>query len=465
MGKNNKKPAQAPAQKETKTTQTPPPAPKKDAKEIKVVDITGMEEALKSAPTQTGLDPNHQVDLLNLLDRRFFQDKDAAQRYKMNPDTVEHINHFVAIGAIAVMANEVTLAKNPFAIRMRTTQLEAIAEISSEVGVTIDAKLLPAPKDGVVEVPSTAIKVDEESQEQIKKEAAATAAEPSFNPTEIKSKEELQTSLLAMLADNKTSTFEKFVRVVAFYRAYLKIQAKDDKEAIETIENKSDVQILEEVTEVVGKCPFVLNGFGNYMHTLTSAYHNPAAAFCLFRNTARNKTTDEISVPDQEIANIVRVLVTWTATTKIKEVMQRIVTTEDDIKVLSKDEKKNAKAIEEAKAKIETLKANVDHFNEIIECTHNPSSELADNFLENFRSEDSREYKKLFGFVTSTFYKDVDLKTMKTEQVLGNVVQYLGIITNLFRNSGEQLQNYNESNIVELTPVETSEENEKSKKD
>ena len=202
--------------KKTKGTSAPkaPAAPKVEEKKesrINVIDISSFTEITKQN-SANGLSPDRQVDLLKMMHETFRTDPHASAKYNMSNEAIEKINRISAIGQIAVLANEVTLSNNPFAIRMRVSTLEEIKEIAPMVGVNIVENLLPAPDaEGNVEVPSTAIEVSKETKEQIKKEnEVQNKEEKSFDPTKIKTKDELKEALLFYLS-KRDKIFEKLL--------------------------------------------------------------------------------------------------------------------------------------------------------------------------------------------------------------------------------------------------------------
>lgn len=461
MGNKNKKaqqPAAAPKQ-EQKKTQTPPPAPKKESVETAVE--TAVKETPKNGTQQminkiigSGLDANRTMDGLIFINNKFANPEAAAKRYHTSVQTAEEIDRFTTIGVVALLAQEVVAGNTEWAMRMKKSEFEALVAISNDLGIDINMKLLPpSPESETVVLPATAVTVEKEVEKKIKDELKVQKKNiDTQDPTKIKDETELKEALLSIITRG-SSLYSNFHDAVNFYRAYLQINHKEEADKM------SDIELLEAITEIVDKCPFIVNGFGNFMHTLTSTYKNPTAAFCLFRNTAKNKTTGLTELPESEIAAIVHIVVTWVAKNKIAESERIIASCEKDLEVLKKDEKKNAKAIEDVNGKITRETNMIESYNAVIENTYNPSSDLADNFINLYKEKD-KDAIRLFGYLVKSYYPDVDLKKVNQKDVLNNLQIHIGLITNLFLDPGAQILKYNESDLVELTETESSSEKE-----
>lgn len=462
MGKNSKG-AQAP--KAPKTSPEAPNAKPTDAtKKTPVVDFNSMAEAAKLHPE--GLDPNHQVDLMKMMHETFRVDPNAAEKYHMAPEAVAKINELTAIGQMVIFANEVEFGRNPFAIRMHVHQIETINSLMHEMGIGFNMNALPAPSsEGVVEVPSTAITVSKEAKKNLKEEHE-TAEQKVLNPKDIETEEQLVTALKQIMV-TRPSIYDKIKESINFYQAYLKIQAskaENKDEELTIVNEKTRSQLLNEIASIVGSCPLVLSGLGHFMYSTVAGTKSVVSAFCKFRDATKSKKTSMPAITDEEIADYVTILIKWAANTKIAEFKNRIATYENDIKLLSKDKKKNETAIKSANEKIETQKNNIEHVNEVLECVLNPSYDVVDNFIENYTNRDAEGHnaaRKMFKCVVDTYYDDIVIEEMNQNNVKHNVQQYMGIITNLFHNPGETSVNYTEGNIVELQPIATEEPTEK----
>lgn len=420
----------------------------------KTVDFKDLMEGMSSESAK-GLDPNHQVDLLNLAHDIYGRDPKAAERYNMKHETVNKINEIVAVGVAVAIAREVVCAKNPFAVALNTAELGKVQEICAEVGINFNAKLLPAPNnEGVVEVPSEAIEVSKETEEKIKEEEEIRSEEVETDPTKIENEEQLISSLKNIMV-TRNNAYQKISDAVNFYQAYLKVKASrsDNKEEeLKKVNEKTRKQLLEEMAKTIGACPLILQGIGRYMYGITAQSKSPIAAFCMFRNAAKNKKTGVYALTDPEIADYVRTLIEWTSDVKIAAEKERIEGLKKNLKMLKKDEKKNAAGIEDTKSKIETAEKNLAHFNEVLSYVLSPSAENLEKLINGYSEKDTVSIRT-FKSITDSYYDDIVVKEMKQDGVRHNAEQYAGIITNLFRDPSAKLDQYSESNLMQLEPI------------
>lgn len=444
--------------KKNEGAKVPPKAPTTPKVEnkggVQVLDMTAFMNAASSNAQSEGLDPNHQVDLMRIMHETFRTDKDAAAKYGMEQSTVDKINRITAIGQLAIFGQEIVSAKSPFAIIMSASQLEAFKEVGSEVGIVINQKALPAPdKDGNITIQSTEVKVSKDAKEAIAEEIKNATKEVIKDPSKIENEEQLVETLKYFLS-TIASGYEKFATVIPFYRSYKTIKAGEDQDAIKAIQDASDVQILTEITEIVGKCPFTLNGMGNFMLTLTNTYKNPVPAFVTFRNTAQNKETGVYALSDSELAGYVRVLILWAAKIRLDAVKARKVDEEKNLKALRKDEKSNLVAINAAAEKIAKFNEEIKHYEEdVLKYVAEPTSEFADNLIKGMKEKDVNAMRA-FGFIVNSYMGRNEYKKYNQEDIHNNVTQYAGIATNLFRDPMQQLSSYNVANLVEPRLIE-----------
>lgn len=420
-----------------------------------------------------GLDPNHQVDLTKMMHETFRLDPNAAKKYNMADETVAAINEANAIAQVCILANEVTFAQNPFAIRMKESQLKALQQIANTVGVSINLTALPAPDaEGTVEIPSTAVEVSEEAKNTLKEEnTVANNTGIELDPTKIENDEQLAEALKKLMFDRK-NMIDKIQHPIDFYLSYKKIQANkgENKEAdLAAINSMSRAEVFEELAKFLKSAPLVISGVGSHMYTITAGTKSPVPAFCMLRNAAKNRKTGAVELDNQTIADYVRIIVKWVGDLRIEEQNKKIADAQKNIEALSKDEKKNAKAIKEVKEKIETFKNNIAHIGDVMSYVVSPSSETVDNWPAAYAEKDNAAIR-IYNGIIQCFYDDIEIKEMKIDGIKHNAHQYMGIVTNLFRAAGNTIQNYSEANLVQLEPIgETTEktpaeENEESKK-
>lgn len=443
MAKNNK--PKAPAA---------PAAPATENKNnVATTPVTGFSNP---AAYMQGLDPNHQVDLTKMMHETFRMDPNAAKKYNMTDETVAAINEANAIAQVCILANEVAFAQNPFAIRMKESQLKALQQIASTVGVSINVNALPAPDaEGAIEIPSTAVEVSDETKEKLKEEnATADKTGIELDPTKIENDEQLAEALKKLMFDRK-NMIEKIQHPIDFFLAYKKIQANksDNKEAeLAALNAMTRPQVFEELAKFLGSAPLVISGVGSHMYTITAGTKSPVPAFCMLRNAAKNRKTGAVELDNQTIADYVRIMVKWVGDLRIAEQNNKIADAQKNLNVLSKDKKKNAKAIKEVEEKIETFKNNISHINDVTEYVVNPSSETVDNWPAKYTEKDNASIR-IYNGIIQCFYDDIDVKEMKLDGVKHNAHQYIGIVTNLFRAAGNTIQAYSEANLVQLEPM------------
>lgn len=205
-----------------------------------------------------------------------------------------------------------------------------------------------------------------------------------------------------------------------------------------------------ELSDLIGDCPFVMRGLGHYLQTITGASKSPISAFCVLRNTAKNKKTGVPTLEDETIAGIVTALIVWGQKSKIEKANK-------DLAVLMKDEKANAVAIEQANA-------NLAYFNSIIESVLHPDFSYAENLIPLYEQNDD-QVRRTVNSIIGTYYSDINTKAVNQAQLKANLTQYAGVILNMFADAGQKSIAYNEANITELKErtTETKEETDEKK--
>ncbi len=471
---NNKKNAAKNAAKEAAAAQEAPQTKglKEENKGVAVIQLGDLDKLAQSRAL-AGLDPNHAEDLLARLDKRFFDDKSAATRYGISQETVDKINEITAIGFVALFVNEVEMAQTPFAVRMRKTQLENLREAARVLKVDIDTTLaLPAPNcsDDVVELPSNAIKPSKEAKEAAAEErAAANSKAETLDPTKIENEDQLKASLLKLLVSsgNNSNFYDKVVTTVSFYQAYLKVKAnkaENRDEELAKINEMKTADFLTDIAHILGKCPFTAGGMAKFMYENTERSKSPIVAFCTLRDASLNKKTGMPQIDDQVVADIVKVLIRWYADSLIQEANDRIAGFERDIEALKKDEKKNAKGIEQGKKTIEAAKASIEKVETIVSYCNMPINEVVNNFVEDYKDSNREGYKMarmIANKIMNTYYPGIVAKEMDQDNLLHNLQQYAGVISNLFLPPLNKLANYSEAHITELKKKDDSKTEEK----
>lgn len=466
MGKNNKKGPKVPTpptvEAEEKVVE---PEVINDNKKVNVIDADKLVDQLNTP--RPGLDANHQVDLLNGLDRHFMQ-PNAATKLGISQETVDKVNAFTAHGWVAVAATEGMFGTSAFAQTIRASMLPAIVDAANDMGMKIDQKMLPAPAaDGTIQIPSEAIKPSKEAKEQLKKEHDILEKKPNVDPTKITNDAELKDAINFIMADAKNG-WEKIKNAIAFYRSYLGVKAsKSEKkdEELEALKNKSNIELLDEIKGVIHDCPIVLSGMGRAMGTFTGSTKSPVSAFCMLRNSATNRKTGECELSDHEVADYTRAIVTWVNELSIENYNNRIAEHEKNLAVLNKDKKKNAEGIKDVEGKIESCKNSIEHCKDVIEYVTNPSTDFVDTLIDDYKdakSDNNKAASTIFKNVFESYYSNVDVEKTDIATIRHNVQQRAGIIVNLFRDPTTPNPEYNEANLTEMTMLsETQEEGKK----
>lgn len=458
--KNKKSPAQQAAE-EAAAQQ----APKVENPAVKTA-INGI---------KSGLSPDATVMALNGLKGMIHDNPNAAAYYNLSEDTIHSINVFTLAGFATVLAIEVHENKSPFAQKMLEKQIDAVNAISEFTGVAIDVKALPAPnKDGQIQIPSTAIQVSDDTKKKI---AAEEKLEGVTNPAEVTSPEQLAASLTLLISRGNEGIIVRMRRATDFYRGYLTIQAnkaEDKKAALEEVKNKSYSDLLSEMAAVVGPCPVGLVGNAGLFRKNFVNVGTIIGPFCMYRRNA-DKIDTKGALTNDFIADLVRIMITWSCKEEISKAEKGI---KENERIIKKNEEiikenKDANDVTIAKAAINTHKGyiekcnnTINEMNGIVIGMNNPSIEDVDNLIDNYNKKDDTDadYKRahlIVDQIINTYYKGTDLTKVDMDSLLHNVQQRAGIIVNLFRDPLSQSIAYSESNITEIAQAEAPAEEQK----
>lgn len=406
-----------------------------------------------------GLDPNHQVDLIRMTHEYFKNSPDLIQKFDISQGVVDNMNHINMIAIAAAWANEMTFSKTTFAGKLRTTVLPEMASALKELGIKADKILaLPSSSDGTTTVTSKDVQIPKTVKDQMKAENKLQQEEIELDPTKIHNKTEVFKTVQYLLT-NKGAVYSNIKAAVNFYRSWLLIQAKDDQAEKDRINARTVKDIILDIADFTNACPFVLKGVGGYLLRLTMTHNSIVPAFCIMRNTVRDKVTGKTTCNGQEIADICYAVVNWAANARISEKKK-------NIEVLSADKKRNKEAIDGVNADIKAIE-------DVISMLDNPNSDFADNVLDNLKSDDATVVKhaqEAFGIIAKCYYPGTDFRK-RYINLADNVKQLAGIITNLFRDPMSPLSNFNIANLdqelieapkEEEKPAETTEKTDES---
>lgn len=436
-----------------KKTKTAAPAAKKPAEAIsasvEVIDVNKLNQQLNSK-SDTGLDANHQVDLLNGLKTFFHDDPNAKTRF--GEAVVEKIDGITAIGFVTVLVNEIVSAKTPFAVKMSSAQLSAITEVAPMLGIQIDLKLLPAPNaDGTVQVPSNAVVVSKETKEKAKKEKAVVDEKPTTDPSKITNDEQLKKSLVFILGDTSASTrpYDRMIRATEFFRSVRSLEASkladadESKTKLAEIKAESVSDLLEDMRLLIGECPFSTVGLAHYVYNQAVETKNPVSPFIILYRSSRNKTTNA-GLEDSTVAAIVKVLVNWNVDERLKE-----------YKAAYERKKKTTKDEKILKNALEPVQKNIDYCKSIKECISHPNFDAVESLIDDFKGEDVKKKNKATFIVRNIielWMPDVKFDELesneKKDEILENVKKRAGVIVNAFLDPLEQNIAYKEFSTV-----------------
>lgn len=422
------------------------------APKVEVIDVNKAVGEMKKAaenPTSSGLDLNHQVDLMTGIKAYFHDDPNAAEKYGQSlTDSMEKLN-VTLIASIAIQ--EATLGNSAFALTVRRNQLPVIQSVCTEMGIVLDVKALPAPDENgeeQVQISTDDMKISKEVKEQIKKEEkTAAAAEASLDPTKIKDDVQLSATLLSILKSG-SRIFDNFVKAGNFYTSVIKLRAsksKDSENELKRINEMTQSQVFENVAKLIGPSPFVLKGIGKHLTSSVGVTGDPVSAFLTLKGTSKDRKTNVYTASDETIAGMLKTFVLWSCRTSIADC-------EKNLEVLKNDKEKN-------KGAIESNQTNIAYFNRIIDNVTNPSFDVATNLFANYASTDknSPEYKnahRIFDGIIDVYYPGTDVKTVQPDSLKYNITQRVGIILNLLVDADSRNNNYSTTNLTDLDFVE-----------
>lgn len=393
----------------------------------------------------------------------------TQKRWVENPNLPTTLVEGANVITDALMADTIvtSIAKGDEAftmlIRNDESKYIAIAAALNTFGITMPAfKELPAPSEdqlkkiGVKLLPAetkvvTVNKqnIDKAAIEQKKKEVAVAKKNPTTDPTKIENETQLKEALQSLLMNMKETPDGRIQNAVAFYQAYLELQAQKSEnkdEEIKRIKDLSRPVLLKQISELLGNCTYALDGMGKLFAKAALESNSPVVPFKMYK-TASKGTSDEIA------AEMVRTLVIWSCESRMKN-------SQDFIDMAAKD--KSKKDDEKRKANVKEAENVVAEMKRAITIVTNPSFDSVNNLIENYNSSDvqSDDYRiahRIVSNMKDLFYKKLDVAKIGMNTFLHNCQQYAGIITNLFCDPLSKSKNYDVTNIVELKETEAAE--------
>jgi hypothetical protein len=448
---------------------------KKPAVEAPVVEKPAAEEVDKNTPATvqmpgipSGLSQNAKVQYAAVLQHR----KD-----EMLKGGGENANKYVALTLLEdatildIAVTEAVVRKNPMGLIFSTNEKNwmMLQELAKEMGVSIrDFKSLPKPTKeqlkaaGLEAAPgqvvlklenkdvSSKAKAKVEAEAKINNDASSDKKEYLTDHTKIETDEQLKEALGFQLVNNKiASPLDRIITAAQFYRAYREALAeKSDNPQTELakVHELTLSDLLQEISTMVPPS-FTAEGFGRLLCKRITDTKSVVPAFEMLKRCGRKRNDKEFKFSDEEIAALVRVLVVWKASSEIASIGS-------EIKRLSKDAKKNAKAIEDANNRIMAEQ-------ELMAYVTEPDFELADNFIAAYNNKEHAMHKSakdIAGSIIETYYKDVDIPELEMDTALLNIQQHIGIDLNLFNSDLGKRDEYDPKNLIDMSSEKPKEE-------
>lgn len=377
---------------------------------------------------------------------------------------------------VDVAVTELVVKRNPAGLILAASEknYEAIKLLAADMGVTLpEYKSLPKPTKeqlqavGLTAAPGQVVlaledkNVTKEAKEKKKKEQKiideSVKKDYTKDHTKIETDEQLKEALGFQLVNPSISNpIERLITTAQFYRSYLEARAEkaDNPEAeLNKIHEFTLADLLQDITTMV-EPTFIAQGFGNRLGRLAHDANSVIPAFCGFKNCVTDRKTGKVKYSDEEIAAFVRVLIAWYVSAKTAEMSAGIKAKEENIKVLKKDAKANAKGIETEEKKIAGLKSSITHFEEMLSLVTDPSFDLADDFINAYNDKENKNYLSAHAVakeIIDTYYKGVELPELEQDSILLNIQQHVGIIYNLFNSVDLQRDEYSASNLIDFS--------------
>ena len=411
--------------------------------------------------SQGGLSGDSKVLLASLIDKRW------ANNPNLPSAVVDGANILADALMGDVIATNMAEGKELFALIVRKDEQKylAISAMLAEQGIkTPDFNSLPAPSQkqldeaGVKLLPSetkvvTISKTDvsQDAIEQKKAEIANEKKQQDVDPTKVESPEQLKDSLLALLTSPVLSPDKRIQHAINFLSSYKTIQANKSEnkdEELEKIKNTTRSDLLREIIDIVGKCPFAVGGIGKMLYNTVLDTGSPISAFCLYRRSSTN-AEGKTSNPDDFTADVVKMLITWTCKTNIENAEHTIAEAERAA------EKQKGKAKKEFETTIQAKKQEIELNNAVMDIVNNPAMDVVDKLIENFNSgnKESEDYKvshRIVKNIKDAYYKKVVEDDNNKDALMANCQQHAGVIVNLFRDALDSTPAYSLANLVDI---------------
>lgn len=433
-------------------------------------DVASVETTVIDPNTKKGLSQSEKLQFATELRHRVSELKEEENPpmaliagYNMIRDTT-----FIDLAAGEIACGTSAMG---FIFSGNETAYKALVVAASSLGVTLpEFKSLPAPSKeqlkeaGLAAVGETKLltitdkDVSKEAKDQKKKEKKAVDESKNKDyvkdHTKIQTDEQLKEALGFQLVNPQiTNPIERLVTTAQFYRSYLEARsdkAEDQKAELERIHALSLADLLQEIITMVPPT-FIATGFGDLLGRRAHDAGSAIPAFCMFKNCVIDRKTGKAKYSDEEIAAFVRILIAWYVSSKNAAMSAQIKAKEENIKVLKKDAKANAKGIESEEKKIAGLKKSIEHFSGMLELVNDPSFDIVDDFIAAYKNNDNANHMyavEIAKSILDTYYRGADIPELEFDTALLNIQQRAGIILNLFTSEIVKRDEYSEENLI-----------------
>ena len=453
--KQQKAPKSAP-----KAPQTPPAAAVEETVETAEIVETPAKKPmtevkigeLMNGKASSSLDANHRVELNGQIIDLFVKNPNAKNQF--GELLCESMTHIAAVGVISAVADEVVNGSSTFALTVKKSNYAALVTAAKDMGIELPPiAALPAPSEETVQLPSTEVKVSEETAAAVAEEAKVAnegdKGKIEIDPVKVAhmSEDDLKKALTYIMITtykHGKNVKESLVAAVDFmhdYRIEEARQAENSTDAMNAFEDRSMLEWLNDIFQYVEPTVY-MRGIGKGMHDLIYREKSPLSAFVIFRQYLTDKETGKPEWDDQSIADAVFAIV--------KFICEKNIAAEEAAKAALDNKKKGYREI--AAKHDEEIKKN----KEILEAITNISFDIMENFLHNTDCI----VASARGRVWKTFYPEADPAAFPSyKNLYVNIEQRAGIILNLFCAPGNKNQNYSEANITPLEQYTNEEYN------
>lgn len=341
--------------------------------------------------------------------------------------------------------------------------------MAASLGVTLPSfKSLPAPTkeqlaqagySGIDAGQAALVVLDDKSvtKEAKKKKKAEKKieAKTALDPTKIENDEQLKEQLTMCFLGSEAPVL-RVQKAINFYNTYLNFKAhkaENAEEEMKKVKDMSRIDMLREITSIVGECTFAMSGLAHFLNKTTNDTQSPISAFCAYKRAA-SAAGKQAEADDAFIADVVKILIIWSCTSKISELNNLIAACDENLKTLGKDKKANAAAIKTEQTFKQNHESEILGYQSIIDCVNQPNFDVVASLAENYNGDEGVNKtaiaRRIVSNIIDTYYPGTKLADYEQSSLLKVAQQHAGIILNLFCNPLEQNAAYAEDNISVL---------------